>query len=62
MSRQQYTLEFKRRAVAFLLESGKSVARIAQELNIKENTLYNWKKCYQDKADATFPNAPRLSE
>ncbi|MCA6952012.1 transposase [Pectobacterium polaris] len=25
-------------------ESGKSVARMAQGLDIKENTLYNWKR------------------
>ncbi|MBI0519690.1 transposase, partial [Pectobacterium parmentieri] len=42
--------------------SGKSVARMAQELDIKENTLYNWKKRYQDKADAAFSNTPQLSE
>ncbi|AYH02017.1 transposase [Pectobacterium parmentieri] len=47
MTRQQYTPEFKRRAVALLLDSGKSVARMAQELDIKENTLYNWKKLYR---------------
>ncbi|MBI0561884.1 transposase, partial [Pectobacterium parmentieri] len=62
MTRQQYTPEFKRRAVALLLDSGKSVARMAQELDIKENTLYNWKKLYQDKADAAFSNTPQLSE
>ncbi|MBI0550422.1 transposase, partial [Pectobacterium parmentieri] len=33
--------------VALLLDSGKSVARMAQELDIKENTLYNWKKLYR---------------
>ncbi|KFX11531.1 transposase, partial [Pectobacterium betavasculorum] len=53
---------FKRRAVALLLESGKSVARLAQELDIKENTLYNRKKRYQDKADTAFSNTPLLSE
>ncbi len=41
MTRQQYTPEFKRRAVALLVESGKPVALMAQELDIKENTLYN---------------------
>ncbi|QHQ15304.1 transposase [Pectobacterium parmentieri] len=40
MTRQQYTPEFKSRAVALLLESGKSVARMAQKIDIKENTLY----------------------
>ncbi|QTF07893.1 transposase [Brenneria izadpanahii] len=58
MTRQQYTPEFKRRAVALLLESSKSVARMAQELDIKENMLYNWKKVYQDKAEAAFSSTP----
>ncbi|MCL6331926.1 transposase [Pectobacterium carotovorum subsp. carotovorum] len=39
--KKQYTPEFKRRADALLLESGKSVARMAQEFDIKENTLHN---------------------
>ncbi|KAA8994542.1 transposase [Affinibrenneria salicis] len=55
MSRQQYTPEFRRRAIALLPESGKSVARMAQEPDIKENTLYNWKKLYQDKAGLLSP-------
>ncbi|QQA77630.1 transposase [Pectobacterium parmentieri] len=54
MTRQQYTPEFKRRAVALLLESGKSVARMAQELDIKENTLYNWKKLYRRRKHSTL--------
>ncbi|MCG8710302.1 transposase [Brenneria sp. 4F2] len=43
-------------------ESDKSVGRMAQELDIKENTRYNWKKRYQDKARAAFSNTPQLSE
>lgn len=62
MTRQQHTQEFKRRAVALLLESDKSVARMADELGIKENTLYNWKKQYQEKAEAAFSNSPRCSD
>ncbi|HHH1744446.1 TPA: transposase [Yersinia enterocolitica] len=62
MTRQLYTPEFKRRAVALLLESGKSVARMAQELDIKENILYNWKKLYQNKSDTAFSNSPQFSE
>ncbi|WJV67810.1 transposase [Pectobacteriaceae bacterium CE70] len=48
MTRQQYTLEFKRRAVALLFESDKSVARVTQQLNTKENTLHNWKNAVSD--------------
>ncbi|MEI7352775.1 DNA-binding domain-containing protein, partial [Pectobacterium parmentieri] len=56
------TPEFKRRAVALLLDSGKSVARMAQELDIKENTLYNWKKRYQDKAVTIDTSSPDSSD
>ncbi|KAA9001166.1 transposase [Affinibrenneria salicis] len=62
MSRQQYTPEFGRRTVALLPESGQSGARMAQEPDLKENTLYNWKKRYQDKADTAFSRALRLPE
>ncbi|WP_230514075.1 transposase [Limnobaculum parvum] len=44
-----------------MLESGKSVVHMAQQLDIKENTLYNWKKRYQGKLDSAFSNAPQLS-
>lgn len=40
MARQQYTSDFKCSVVALLFESGKSVARMAQEFDIKENTFY----------------------
>lgn len=40
--RNQYTPEFKRRALELVKESGKSIACVAQELDIKPNTLYNW--------------------
>ncbi|WP_367301390.1 transposase [Pectobacterium carotovorum] len=41
MTRQQYTPEFKRRAIALLLEIGKFVACMTQKRDIKENKLYN---------------------
>ncbi|WP_315708252.1 transposase [Brenneria uluponensis] len=48
MARQQYTLEFKRRAVALLFESDKSVTRVTQQPDTKENTLHNWKNAVSD--------------
>ncbi|MEQ9906486.1 transposase [Pectobacterium odoriferum] len=45
-----------------MLESGKPVTRMAQEIDIKENMLYNGKKRYQDKAGAAFSKTPHLSE
>ncbi len=45
MSRKQknnYSLEFKTSAVKLAIESDQSVAQIARDLGINDNTLYNW--------------------
>lgn len=60
--RNQYTPEFKRRALELVKESGKSIARVAKELDIKPNTLYNWHQLGLKKADVAFNNRPALSE
>lgn len=39
--RSQYTLEFKREAVA-LVQSGQRIAPAARSLGIAERTLHNW--------------------
>lgn len=43
MSKSVYTKEYKKQAIA-LCESLGSVVKAAQQLGIKESTLYNWKK------------------
>ena len=60
MSRQQYTPEFKRRALELLAESGKSVPQLASELGISDNTLYGWR--HTAKADKSFTRQPQCSE
>lgn len=60
--RQQYTPEFKRRALELARDSGKPLAQVAKELDLKPNTLYNWHQLALKKADAAFTNRPALSE
>ena len=59
-TKQQYTLEFKRRALELAQESGNPLAQIAKELDIKINTLYNWHQLALNKANAAFTNVPPL--
>ena len=55
--RQRYTAEFKAQAVA-LLETGKPVTQVAEELCISTNLLYNWKSNSQGaQAGGTGPQA-----
>ena len=46
-ARAQYTLEFKQEAVR-LVESGQSIAAAARQLNLAEQTLFNWVKAQRE--------------
>jgi transposase len=43
-------------------ESSKPICRLAEELGVSENNLYNWRKRLREKADNAFSNQPRLDE
>jgi len=60
MSRKTYDKEFKISAVKLVLESGRTLASIAADLGIADNTLFNWKKRYQEDAKNAFPGKGRL--
>jgi transposase len=45
-SRKRYTAEFKAQAVS-LLETGKPIAEVAQELCISSDLLYSWRRLLQ---------------
>jgi len=62
MQRKSYTLEFKIRAVQLMEASSKPIFRLAEELWVSENNLYNWRKRFREKADNAFSNQPRLDE
>lgn len=48
MGRKGYPVEFRRR-VLDLIEAGRPVAEIAQDLGISDQTIYNWRR--QDRID-----------
>jgi transposase len=53
--RKTFDKEFKLSAVKLVLDSGRSVERIASELGISSNTLFNWKKAYLEDTQNAFP-------
>ena len=54
ITRRNFTREFKLAAIE-QIESGKSVARVARELEVHENTLRRWKQEYQQHPGQAFP-------
>ncbi len=48
MGRQGYSVEFRRK-VLDLLAAGRSVASVAYDLDISDQTIYNWRR--QDRID-----------
>lgn len=46
-ARAQYTLEFKQEAVR-LVESGQSLRAAARQLNVAEQSLFNWVKAQRE--------------
>lgn len=53
MPKKHYNKEFIEKAVALALSSEKSMAQTADELGIKQTTLYSWVK----KAESTAENS-----
>jgi len=54
-SRRQYTDEFKRDAVALVMEQGYTLTLAAQNLGVTTKLLSRWKCEQQDHRDAAFP-------
>lgn len=50
-SRRKFTAEYKAEAVALVVDSGRSVAEVAQSLGIHENTLSNWVTRAKEEGD-----------
>lgn len=58
--RKVYTREYKVEAVRLTTESGQSVARVAQDLGINKNTLWNWRKQFLTDPQDAFPGKGRM--
>ena len=53
--RKQYTREFKMEALELWRTSGKSAARIEQDLGIPKGHLYAWKRQFEKHGAEAFP-------
>jgi len=58
--RKQYTKEFKLEAVRLTLEEGRSVASVARDLGITENSLHHWKRQFASDGKDSFPGHGKL--
>ncbi len=51
--RKQYDKEFKIHAAKLVIQTGKTIAQVARELDVAEQTLHNWVKKYKGKEDGS---------
>ena len=54
-TRRQYTAEFKRGAVALVMEQGYTITAAARNLGITPKLLSRWKGEQQQQREAAFP-------
>lgn len=50
-----FSKEFKEQAVLLTETSGKKVSEIANDLGIRENVLWRWKKEFREAGTRSFP-------
>lgn len=59
--RRKFTQEFKRQAVAMIVDQGLSVSEVARDLDVGVNLLRKWKQQLEAEADQAFPGNGKLS-
>ena len=52
-----YTEEFKREAIALWKSSEKSLAQVARELGVSDNTMHGWKRQLEQHGADAFPGS-----
>jgi transposase len=57
---RRFSREFKQEAVRLIGESGKSVAEIAADLGVSDNSLYRWRQEFDRDGEQAFPGKGRL--
>ena len=57
MAGRGYSVEFRQK-VLDLLTAGRSVAQVAYDLNVSDQTIYDWRR--QDRIDRRLTTLPRL--
>jgi len=58
--RKSYGKEFKLDAVRLIVEGGRSVASVARDLGVNENSLHHWKRRFLNDAQDSFPGHGKL--
>ena len=58
--RRSFSREFKLEAVSMVTEGGVSIAQAARNLGISENSLWRWKKEFEEDPDHAFPGKGHL--
>ena len=59
--RRKFTQEFKRQAVAMIVDQGLSVSEVARDLDVGVNLLRKWKHQLESEGDQAFPGNGQLS-
>jgi len=57
-AKRSFSVEFREKAVAYVVEQNKSIAGAARELGIGESTLANWIKTADDGKSGERPALP----
>lgn len=57
---KKYDKEFKLQTIQMIQEEGKTVAQVARELGISDNTLYRWMAEYKKDGAQAFPGSGQL--
>jgi transposase len=57
-AKRSFSVEFREKAVAYVVEQNKSIAAAARELGIGESTLANWMRSADDKSTGGGPVGP----
>jgi transposase len=57
---KKYDKEFKLQTVRLIQEEGKSVAQVAREMGLHENTLYRWIAEFKQDGSQAFPGSGQL--
>lgn len=60
-TRRKFTQEFKRQAVAMIVDQGLSVSEVARDLDVGVNLLRKWKHQLEAEGDRAFPGNGQLS-
>jgi transposase len=60
-TRQKFTREYKLEAVRLSSEGTRSVAQVAEDLGIRADQLYKWRREFDSAGHAAFPGNGKIS-